>query len=94
MDVKHGAWRKSLWDYCEGQICPMEGGMCEIHLKDRKLAEDFMLLFSLYETIDQLAMTNRVHWYSDVLRMEEEDGDVLRRVEDNGDVLRRGVVMC
>ena len=37
-----------------------------------------MLMFSLNETIDQLAMANSVHWYGHVSR--REDGYVLRRV--------------
>ena len=37
-------------------------------------------MLSLTDTIDQLAMTNSVHWYDHLLR--REDGDVLRRVID------------
>ena len=40
--------------------------MCEVQLKDRKRADDLML--GLNEMIDQLAMTNSVHWYGHVLR--------------------------
>ena len=39
-----------------------------------------MLMLGLGNTIDQLAMTNSVHWYDRVLR--REDGHVLRRTLD------------
>ena len=39
-----------------------------------------MFMFGLSETIDQLAMANSVHWYSDVLR--REDGHVFGRALD------------
>ena len=37
----------------------MVSAMCGVHLKDRKIAKDFML--NLNEAIDYLAMANRVH---------------------------------
>ena len=39
--------------------------MCGVELKDSKRAKDLMLV--LYETMDQLAMANSVHWYGYVL---------------------------
>ena len=50
--------------------------MCGVHLKDREIAKDIMLMLGLNETIDQLTMANSVHWYSHVLR--REDGHVSR----------------
>ena len=41
---------------------------------------DLMLLLSLNETIDQLAMVSSVRWYGHVLR--REDACVLRRALD------------
>ena len=67
--------------------------MCRVQLKDRKRAEDLMLMLGLNKTIDQLVMVKHVHWYGDVLR--REDGHVLRRADDHvlrwedGDVLWR-----
>ena len=40
---------------------------CGVELKDRKGSMDLMYILSLNETIDQLAMTNSVHWYGYVL---------------------------
>ena len=51
--------------------------MCGVQLKDRKKSKDLMLLLGLNETIDRLAMGNRIHWYGHELR--REDGHVLRR---------------
>ena len=45
--------------------------MCEIRLKDTKIATDLMLLLCLTETNDRLAMTNSVGWYGHVLRRED-----------------------
>ena len=42
-----------------------------------KRSTDLMLMLSLNETIDQLAMANSVHWYGHVLR--REDGNVFKR---------------
>ena len=49
--------------------------MCGVQLKDKKRSTDLMLMLSLMETIDQLAMGNSVRWYGHVLR--REDGHVL-----------------
>ena len=46
-------------------------------LKDRKRYTDFMIMLSLNEIIDQLAIANTVRWHDYVLR--REDGHVLRR---------------
>ena len=52
-----------------------------------------MLMLALNETIDQMAMTNRVHWHCCVMTSADghvlmrEDGHVLRR--EDGHVLRR-----
>ena len=42
------------------------GAMCRVQLKDRKIAEDLMLMLGLNETIDQLAMTNSICLYGHV----------------------------
>ena len=44
--------------------------MYGVQLKDRKSSRDLILMFSLNETIDQLAMTNSIHWHGHVLRRE------------------------
>ena len=54
--------------------------MCGVPLKDRKRSTDLMLMLSLKETIDQLAIANSVRWYGDVLR--REDSHVLKRAFD------------
>ena len=46
--------------------------MCEKQLRQRKRSKDLMLMLGLNETIDQLAMTNSVHWYGHVLRREDD----------------------
>ena len=58
----------------------MVRAFCGLQLKDRKRSTDLMFLLGLKETMDQLAMANRVHWYGHVLR--REDGHVLRRALD------------
>ena len=58
----------------------MVRAMCGVQLKDRKISKDLMLMLSLNETIDQLAMANSVRWHGHVLR--REDGHVLRRALD------------
>ena len=70
----------------------MVRAMCGLQVKDRRRSKDFMLMFGLNETIDQLAMANSVYWYGHVLR--REDGRVLRRsllfeVEGQG---KRGIL--
>ena len=41
----------------------MVGAMwCGVQLKDRKRSTDLMFMLGLNDTIDQLAMTNSVHW--------------------------------
>ena len=55
----------------------MVGVMCGVQLKDRKRANDLMLMMGLNKTIYRLAMANSVRWYGHVLR--REDGHVLRR---------------
>ena len=54
----------------------MVKAMCGVQLKDRNGSKDLILL-SLNEIIDQLAMANSVCWHSHVLKIE--DGLVLRR---------------
>ena len=51
--------------------------MCGLQLRDRKRAEDLLLMLGLNEVIDQLAMVSIMHWYALMLRREE--GDVLVR---------------
>ena len=51
--------------------------MCELQLKYRKRAKDFMLMLCLNEATDQLALSSSVCWYGYVLR--REDVHVLRR---------------
>ena len=51
--------------------------MCGVLLKDIKTYTDLIFMLSLNDTIGQLAISNRVHWYGHVLR--REDGQVLRR---------------
>ena len=55
----------------------MYKAICGVQLKDRKSSKDLILMMGLNETIDQLTMTNSVHWYGHVLK--REDGHVLRR---------------
>ena len=52
--------------------------MREVQLKDIKIAKNLMM--GLNETIDQLAISNSVHWYGHVLK--REDYHVLRRAVD------------
>ena len=73
----------------------MVRAMCGVQLKDRKRSEDMMFMLCVNETIDQLAMANRVCWYDHVLRREE--GQVLRRTQDfevEGKIEFVGMVMC
>ena len=51
--------------------------VCGKQFKDIKMVEDLMHIFGLVEAVDQLAMTNRVHWSGRELR--REGGHVLRR---------------
>ena len=53
---------------------------CGVQLKDRKRSMDLMLMLDLNETMDQLAISNSVHWYGHVLR--RADGHVLGRALD------------
>ena len=55
----------------------MARAMCGVHVRNSKRSMDMMFMLGLNETIDQLAMTNSVCWYGDVLMIE--DGHVLRR---------------
>ena len=48
----------------------------EYSSKIEKELRMLILTLGFYETIDQLAMANSVHWYGHVLR--REDGHVLR----------------
>ena len=41
-----------------------------VQLKDRKRYADFMFMLGLKETVDQLAMSNNVRWYGQVLKRE------------------------
>ena len=59
--------------------------MCEVQLKVRQTDKDLILMLSVDETIDQLAMVNSVRWYGHALRKEgghvqkREDGHVLKK---------------
>ena len=46
---------------------PMVRARCGVQLKDRKRSTDLMFMLGLNEPIDQLAMTNTVHWYGHVV---------------------------
>ena len=48
----------------------MVRAMCRIQLNYRKRAKVMMLMLSLDDTIDQLAMANSAHWHGHVLRRE------------------------
>ena len=79
MEVKHGVGKK--WD--EKFMKDLESlrrAMCQVQLKHRKRAKDFMLISGLKETIGQLTFASSVHWYGHELR--REDGHVLRRSLD------------
>ena len=54
--------------------------ICEAQLKDRKIANDSILMLDLNTTMDQLFMANSVRCSSNVLR--REDGHVLRMALD------------
>ena len=54
--------------------------MCGVQLRHRDKCMHLVFMLCLNETIDQLIMTNCVHWYGHVLR--REDGHVLRRALD------------
>ena len=58
----------------------MVRAICGVQFKDRKKSTDYMSMFGLSETIDQLAMANSVRWYGHVLR--REGGHVMRRALD------------
>ena len=58
----------------------MVKAMCGVQLNDRKKYMDLIFMLGLNETIDELAMANRLCWYDHVLR--REDGKVLRRALD------------
>ena len=63
--------------------------LCGVQYKDRKRSKDFMLRLGLNETIDQLAMTNRVRWNGHVLRKAldfEVEGQ--RKAEDDMEKIR------
>ena len=57
----------------------MVSAMCGVQLKDRKTSMGLMFMLALNKTVDQLAMTDSVHWYGHVLR---RDGHILRRALD------------
>ena len=55
---------------------------CGVQLKDRKRSTDSMLMLSLREIIDQLAIASSVRWYGHVLRRAldfEVDGQWKKR---------------
>ena len=62
MGVKRGTWREVRWIFYKGW------------LEEQKRFMDLMFMLGLIETIGQLAMASRVHWYDHVLR--REDGHV------------------
>ena len=43
---------------------------CGVQLKDKKRANNLMVMLSLNETIDQLAVANCAHWCGDVQRRD------------------------
>ena len=51
--------------------------ICGVQLKDRKMCKDLMLMLDLNKIINQLSISNTVHWDGRVLW--REDGHVLRR---------------
>ena len=54
--------------------------MCEVQLKDRKRSANLILMLGLNETMDQLAIANRVRWHGHVMR--RDNGHVMRRALD------------
>ena len=54
--------------------------ICGVQLKNIRSSTDMMSMLGLEETMDHLAMANRVRWYGHVLR--REDGHVFRRSLD------------
>ena len=58
----------------------MVRAMCGVQLKDRKRSTDLMVMLGWKKTIDQLAISNSVHWHGHVLR--REDGHILRKALD------------
>ena len=78
MEVKYGTWKKVKWEFYEGERSMMRA-VYGVQLKDGKRSKDLMLMLGLDEAIDQLAMTDSVHWHGHVLR--REDGHVLRSFE-------------
>ena len=55
----------------------MVRAMCGTQHKDRRRSTDLLLMLSLNETMDQLAMAKCAHWYGHVFR--REGGHILRR---------------
>ena len=76
MEVKHDAWKKVRWEFCEGQKYPWWEQCVEYSSKAKK-SMDSMFMLGLNKTMDHLAMANSVHW----------DGHVLMRKDEN--VMRR-----
>ena len=62
--------------------------ICGVHLKDIMRVMDFMLMFGLNETINQLPMTHSVNQYGHLLKMQ--DGHVSRKAFDFEVEGRRG----
>ena len=63
--------------------------MCGVQLKDRKRSKDLMLMLSLNEAMDLLAMSNCVHWNGHV----ERGCHVLRREDDHVFIRKDGHVL-
>ena len=64
--------KKVRWKFCKGLRA-----MCGLHLEERKISMNFVLMLSLNKTIDQLVMVNSVCWHGNTLK--RKDGHAIRR---------------
>ena len=62
--------------------------MCRVELIKKQISQELMDAFDLEDTLDRLAIANRVQWYGHVLRRNDDDY-VLRRALDFQVVGRR-----
>ena len=47
--------------------------MCGVKLMDKNSTKDLMLMLALKKAMHQLAKSNSVHWYGDVLRKDKNN---------------------
>ena len=69
--------KKARWKFCRQRST--KTAICGVQLKNRRNANDLILMIRLNETIEQSAMANNVHWHNHVLGKEDDDDHVLRR---------------